>query len=637
MLKKWIFLSILLSIGLLPSWVMASNTTNYPRLNPQASLKITFPSSNMNTKRLCLYKNHTTACNSITVPHSPMTVNLTITNTSAIIAYNIKAALPAAWTGVVTQTPTTGCPQILPGQSCALSFSYTGTAPASGTSIAIKGSNTNTTLIIFNFPTSLADLTVTPALITVPIFPETASLIITNNSAITAYNINATLPPAWANIVTQNPSTGCTQILPNQSCTLSFYYTGTPPTSETLVPITGDNTNTTLIVFNFTTPPADLTVTPAVITVPLSPSTALLTITNNSAITTANNVKAALPISWTNVTQTPTTGCLQILPGQSCDLSFSYTGTAPASGTLVAVNGSNTNSTDIVFDFQTPSQLIIAPTSLALKISGSPRLLTITNSGSPTIITSVTPTGLASGTTITDGCTNQTLNNQGQCSIQINPGSSATSNCNTSPGSVPTPGTVVVNTNSSSAQANVVILGYGCIYQTGYVFAMNDNVPITNSITGKIAETFNRSYGIVWDNICAGTGSCQLISTNQIDGNTNTQHIISALQTPYKNYAAGLCYTNQGWYLPSICELGGQDKNNPSVCTTTIDNMLNNLYYNNIGGPNNLLIGNFWSSTQGGSSNLANIQFYPGSMSQNPSQVPQYEGYSFLVRCVSTF
>lgn len=63
--------------------------------------------------------------------------------------------------------------------------------------------------------------------------------------------------------------------------------------------------------------------------------------------------------------------------------------------------------------------------------------------------------------------------------------------------------------NATTVSSDVVVLGYGCIYQGGYVFAFNDTTPSSGSVGGKVATTSDQApaypNGIIWSSN-GGTG-----------------------------------------------------------------------------------------------------------------------------------
>lgn len=183
--------------------------------------------------------------------------------------------------------------------------------------------------------------------------------------------------------------------------------------------------------------------------------------------------------------------------------------------------------------------------------SGVTRIITITNVGSNaanglTVNQPTWPTGTTSATTCRG-----TLAPGDSCTISIKPGNTATSD-GTNPcsnGTAPIPQVVSAyapNTNTVSTQ--VTILSYGCIYQSGYVFALDDTPPNTASIGGKVAATTDQApaypNGILWASNGQGTagvdGSYDLIPG--ID-ETSTASIGSPTYSAFQTFFANT-YTN---------------------------------------------------------------------------------------------
>lgn len=135
-------------------------------------------------------------------------------------------------------------------------------------------------------------------------------------------------------------------------------------------------------------------------------------------------------------------------------------------------------------------------------LTGNARQITITNTGPNTATgVSVLATGLPAGTDITTiptTCTG-TLAPGATCTVSITPGQNATSSCTT--GIAPTPGKIIVSATNvgTPASSDVVVLGYGCQYQGGFLYSVDDTTnngvtgaclvpPCTNSIGGKVAS-----------------------------------------------------------------------------------------------------------------------------------------------------
>jgi hypothetical protein len=352
--------------------------------------------------------------------------------------------------------------------------------------------------------------------------------------------------------------------------------------------------------------------------------------------------------------------------GDSCILSLQINGSQIKSGNtngpVVCENGSSIQcyrpiSTDTLNVSITENSNTVLNTSindLALSVrglteygvngtptSGLPRIITITNTGNYTAENlSITMPVWPSGTTSTTTC-GSALAASSSCTIAITPGYSATSDgtnpCST--GTAPVPGVVQVTAkNANTVSANVVILSYGCIYQGGYVYSLDDTTANTSSVGGKVTTTTDQTSSIIWSsNGSGGTSfiaiygtsetstasspnpsSGQVTGQNACNGNTDgscdSNNVYVYYQTAAANapidtslYATGCCKgTINGyndWYLPAICELGPNPTSSASGCGTSaspkLQNMQSNLVDNgNIGGltggPSG---GGYWSST----------------------------------------
>ncbi|KTD07702.1 DUF1566 domain-containing protein [Legionella jamestowniensis] len=265
--------------------------------------------------------------------------------------------------------------------------------------------------------------------------------------------------------------------------------------------------------------------------------------------------------------------------------------------------------------------------TLALRTNGRSRIITITNTGTETafnVVYRISP-ALPAGTTIFPA-TCGTLEPGGRCFIRITPGATPSA----TPGNVnPTPITLAITgRNTNTVRPTINILTYGSVYQSGYVFAINDNTVNTGSIGGKVAALSNQaSFGIdgrIWSSDNAGNPVFDPIpGINQnsinppeacngaLNGACNTNVIVNYYSPPQTNpavnlsfYAAGLCKATIGgysdWYLPAICEMGYDNAAQNTGCgippnPPTLQNMQTNLVENgNIGN----LFGPYWSSTQ---------------------------------------
>jgi hypothetical protein len=342
------------------------------------------------------------------------------------------------------------------------------------------------------------------------------------------------------------------------------------------------------------------------------------------------------------------------------------------------------------------------PSTLALSGlgGGAARTITITNN----TLTSVTLSnsvainpGLPSETEITrNDCNSMSLPPGGSCSITILPGREVTMGAASRPcttGIVPSNVSVltVTGSGSNSVSANVFVLGYGCRYQGGYLFSIDDTTPPTSSIGGQVVSVADQSNSALWspggdltsiwgidytstiaapspNAIAAPDTSIATYTLGQLncnaenDGACATNNIVthySPVDTYSLNgYAAGICRQPidssgavcaignncyRDWYLPSICDLGpfGSSGNGVSPYPYSDGNYLacasSNNIQNNLAGTSivtNFSAGFYWSSTEDRNAPQTvawNQQFTSGG----GAQFADYAKYGQLgVRCV---
>ncbi|WP_019216503.1 DUF1566 domain-containing protein [Legionella tunisiensis] len=277
--------------------------------------------------------------------------------------------------------------------------------------------------------------------------------------------------------------------------------------------------------------------------------------------------------------------------------------------------------------------LSVQDTGLNAALTGTPRRITITNTGAvPAIAVAYSLSAtLPAGTTISPlSC--GTIVPSGTCVLTITPGSMPSA----TPGNTnPTPITLSissVNTNTLTLAVN--ILTYGSVYQGGYIYAIDDTTPNTDSIGGKVIQTSDNvgaPGGIVWDSSTNGcvnlpNNNCYITNADsELNGTNlatpapggNTYLIYQTLTTingeSATSYAAGLCTATisgyNDWYLPAICEMGyltaisNPTTNCGSSTSPALQNIQSNLVENgNIGnfpnGGNPVFPGIYWTSTE---------------------------------------
>ena len=274
-------------------------------------------------------------------------------------------------------------------------------------------------------------------------------------------------------------------------------------------------------------------------------------------------------------------------------------------------------------------------------LSGNPRQIVVTNTGAvaATNVSIAYPTWPA-GTTASSTC-GSVLAPSSSCTITITPGATASSNCT----SGIAPVSDIITLSADDAASNYVeaaVLGYGCIYQGGYIFSMDDTTAATQSVGGKVAALTDQSSNILWSSNGSGNvGNFAVLGVDETstvmspsptsppyapgtpayiacagstDGACNTANIVDYANfnrasggpapTPLEQYAAGLCKATiqsySDWYQPAICEQGYDGIGAGSGCGTasspTLQNMQSNLVDN--GDVAGLDGGLYWSSTE---------------------------------------
>ena len=248
--------------------------------------------------------------------------------------------------------------------------------------------------------------------------------------------------------------------------------------------------------------------------------------------------------------------------------------------------------------------LSISTTSLALAASGNPRILILTNTGTetaPSINMTSTP-ALPTGTSKSTTCS-ASLAPGSSCAITITPGFTP----NSAVGSTSVASAMAISgSNTNNVSADIYVLTYGNIYQSGYIFSIDDLTATTSSIGGKVFSLSNQSPAAHWSPDNFGIGVTELSTAppcnGASDGQCNTSLIVGYYSsTPSNSYAAGLCKSTingyADWYLPAICEM-----NSSSTVTCSAQNDIQSkLITTNIIPLN----ANYWSSTEYAASGIA--------------------------------
>ncbi|MBL7481200.1 DUF1566 domain-containing protein [Legionella bononiensis] len=277
------------------------------------------------------------------------------------------------------------------------------------------------------------------------------------------------------------------------------------------------------------------------------------------------------------------------------------------------------------------STLILAKQGLLFTASKA-RQLIITNHASFAIANvsySVSPQ-LPANTRISP-TTCGTIPAGGSCVLTITPGDTPSTPASSAL-IEPTPSVLTVQGDSGAPiTANIIVLTYNNFYQQGFVFALDDTTPISQSVGIKVAAKQNNTAsvhgGLVWDN---GSGAVTVgvyddstsPCSGSYDGACNTAAIVTTLkgppeQLPINSFAASLCANYQidssgnspctegstcysNWYLPSICEMGPAINEPWANCIPGTPNMVDNLGQLISSQCSGLqcLSGYYWSSTE---------------------------------------
>ncbi|KTD15685.1 hypothetical protein Lgra_0351 [Legionella gratiana] len=293
-------------------------------------------------------------------------------------------------------------------------------------------------------------------------------------------------------------------------------------------------------------------------------------------------------------------------------------------------------------------------TQVNAALSGASRQFIITNLGSiDATNVSVDSSDLPKGTRVSTTCSSALQPNE-TCTVTIFPGPVASNSLEGIPctsGAQPIPGKInLTSDNGFSTQLSVFVLGYGCIYQGGYIYSIDDT-SVNGSIGGKVVNT-SEHEGIIWSSNGSGGASCDVHYTihgiNEksstpckagTNGKCNSKNILNYYSPvssyPLTYYAAGLCNMDiegySDWYLPAVCELGYEKHPSScrSGCVSTQQNIQSNLVEKSIGN----FSGYYWSSTEYSNLPLFYAWFQNFSSSGDNFQFYDFKLNQFKVRC----
>ncbi|MDI1352432.1 MAG: hypothetical protein PSV35_06630, partial [bacterium] len=162
-------------------------------------------------------------------------------------------------------------------------------------------------------------------------------------------------------------------------------------------------------------------------------------------------------------------------------------------------------------------------------LTGNPRQITVQNKGvnSATHV-SVSTVGLPIGTRISDNTCKGTLNPGGSCLITLTPGAVASSDIKGIACTSGTPaagGKVIITADGGlSTQVSAYVLSYGCQFQGGFIYSVDDTTPNNASIGGKVVTLADQAppslnsgpqaNSIIW----SSNGTPSKVSFDEIPG-----------------------------------------------------------------------------------------------------------------------
>lgn len=407
-------------------------------------------------------------------------------------------------------------------------------------------------------------------------------------------------------------------------------------------------------------PPKNTTinVTPNPVTVSANGANAVITIQNIGTVT-AHNITFSAPGLGVQVVNSTCSSPLAV--GASCSAEVQPGSTSGVTSFTISGNFNTFTEAVIVGPAPPPGNTTLSASVTELALSArtphTPRTITITNTGTnPTQSLIVTPSGLPPGTSISsDTCSGNSLAAGANCAITITPGSIASSTC--SVGTVPTPGTVSVSSTNvtTPTSTDILVLDFGCIYQDGYIFSIDDTTSASGSIGGKVVGMTDQTSGgsslmywsaqgpfpapavadsipgIYQNSTVSGGDACN----GNSDGSCDSAQIINFYNSqlpppPPGSNAADVCHINSStnfsdWVLPAICEMG-PNAGTGANCST-IPNIQTNVEFLTgtgcaAGTACLSTTDNYWSSTE---SNLTNSSDYAWSQTFNNIGATQQE------------
>jgi trimeric autotransporter adhesin len=302
--------------------------------------------------------------------------------------------------------------------------------------------------------------------------------------------------------------------------------------------------------------------------------------------------------------------------------------------------------------------LSVANSGLNPALTGNSRQITLTNTGAVAAldITVGTSPALPNGTTLSSTC-GATLAAGDSCALTITPGATPSA----LPGdTIPVPSILAAQgSNTNVLNPTVSVLTYGSVYQSGFVFSVDDTTPASGSIGGKVAALVDQGI-VAWSPGYDVVPGIDETSTNSAaapalpipntggyaacNGATDGACNQGNLNLYYpggsaSSYAVEFCDPMLGgfadWHLPAICELGYDPNGLGNGCGSSsspgLQNIKSSLVDSAVPGTG-FAGGIYYSSTEGSFA----PQFYAWLeyMSGGNGQTLVAKQATFRVRCV---
>ena len=299
------------------------------------------------------------------------------------------------------------------------------------------------------------------------------------------------------------------------------------------------------------------------------------TVSSDGAFTFATAIAEGSPYAVTILTQPS---------GQTCTVTNGSGTVGSANVTSVSVTCVS-NDTTLTASVSTLG-LSINDTGLNAALTGTPRLITITNSGSnsATSVTYSPSPALPSGTTISPASCGTIAASGGTCVLTITPGSTASATAgNTSP----TPITLSISgTNTNTLTPTVNILTYGSVYQGGYIYAVDDTTPNTGSIGGTVVTQTDQAPrypdGVVWSSNGANSSSWSFDSIPGIAETSTTGSSVPTYASAQTSFNS--TYSNESTFpFPSSDSFSSCNGRTNGACNSANILTLYNTYVTNYG------------------------------------------------------